>query len=116
MKVLKISDVKREERKSNLFVGQVTGQALIDEKMAKLLRITMINFSPGAKNIFHTHTSEQVLYVTGGKGIVATEEQEFIVEPGTMIFVPAGERHWHGATPNDSFSHLSIITPGETKF
>jgi quercetin dioxygenase-like cupin family protein len=71
--------------------------------------------SPGAKNVFHTHTTEQVLYVTEGKGIVGTEGEEVIVEPGTMIFIPAGERHWHGATPHDSFSRFSIITPGETK-
>jgi quercetin dioxygenase-like cupin family protein len=30
-----------------------------------------------------------------------------------VIFVPAGERHWHGAEPGRDFTHLSVLTPGE---
>ena len=116
MKIVKVKDVKKEEAKSRLFAGEVTRQPLIDEKVSKIFRAGVVSFSPGAKNVFHTHTGEQILFVTEGRGIVATESQEFIVEPGTMIFIPAGEKHWHGATPNDSFSHITIQTPGETKF
>jgi len=67
-----------------------------------------VNFSPGAVNVFHTHTSDQILYVTEGKGIVATENEEVTVTPGTIIFIPAGERHWHGATKETAFSHIFI--------
>lgn len=116
MKVMKISDVQREEATSTLFEGAVTRQSAVNEKMSKTLRISVVNFSPGAKNVFHTHSVDQVLYVTEGEGIVATETEEFTVEPGTMIFIPSGERHWHGATAQTSFSHFSITTPGETKF
>ena len=116
MKVMKVSDVQREEATSTLFEGAVTRQALVGDKVSKLLRSSAVNFSPGAKNVFHTHAGDQILYVTEGKGIVASETEEFTVEPGTMISIPAGERHWHGATARSSFSHLSIITSGETKY
>lgn len=115
MKVIKVNDVEKEEAASKLFEGKVYRQPLA--KMSKELRISMITFSPGARNVFHTHANEQVLYVTDGKGIVATEKEEHIVTPGTIIFIPAGERHWHGATKDAPFSHLSIIVaPGETSF
>ena len=109
--------LKNESLPSKLFEGRVYRQSLIDPEIAKEFRVSLITFSPGARNVFHTHTNEQVLYVTDGKGIVATEEEEHIVTPGTVILIPAGDRHWHGATKDTSFSHLSIIvTPGETSF
>ena len=117
MKVIKISEVKPVEGISKLFTGgNVNRQVLIDEKIAQQLKMMMISFSPGARTKFHTHTFEQVLYVTEGKGVVATEKEEHVVTPGVIAYIPVGERHWHGATEDTSFSHISIITPGETTF
>jgi quercetin dioxygenase-like cupin family protein len=56
----------------------------------------------------HVHTHEQILYVLSGKGIVATEGEEHVALPGTIFLIPAGEKHWHGATQESSFSHLYI--------
>ncbi|RPJ07783.1 MAG: cupin domain-containing protein [Deltaproteobacteria bacterium] len=109
MKVIRISEVKAEESKSNLFVGRVLRQQLIDEKMADQLLLSLGTFSPGAKTLWHTHPTEQVLYVVEGKGIVATEDDEVIATPGTILYIPAGENHWHGATPDTSFAHISIV-------
>ena len=114
MKVVKVSESKAEETKDSLFIGRVSRQPLVDEKMANELRAAAVNFSPGARNKWHTHTNEQVLYVTEGKGIVATESEEVLVTPGTIVFIPSREKHWHGATQETSFSHLSIYTPGKT--
>ena len=66
-------------------------------------------FAPGARNKFHTHSREQILYVTEGKGIVATRDKEYTVTPGTVVYIPVNEEHWHGATKDSSFAHLSII-------
>ncbi|MDO8673575.1 MAG: cupin domain-containing protein, partial [Dehalococcoidia bacterium] len=78
------------------------------------LMVNVVNFDQGAVNVFHTHATDQVLYVIDGTGIVATEEEEVRVTPGTFIIIPAGEKHWHGAIKEDKFSHISIRTPGET--
>ena len=55
-----------------------------------------------------------ILYVTRGKGIVATEKEEIEVTAGTLVLFPAGENHWHGAAKDSEFSHISITTPGKT--
>jgi len=115
MKVVKTSDVEPQERTSEMFRGKFSGQRIIDEGESEL-RVGVVNFSPGARNIFHTHTSDQILYVTEGTGIVATESEEVTVTPGTFIFIPAGEKHWHGATRDSAFSHITIRPPGETSF
>ena len=116
MKVVRPDDTEAGEAAGKMFEGKVSRQPLIDDKTARDICINMIRFNPGARNIFHWHTGEQVLYVTEGKGIVATETEEYIVTPGTAIYIPPGEKHWHGATKDSSFAHLSILGPGETKF
>ena len=115
MKVVKVSDVEALESTSKIFRGKVSIQPLIGRSEDEL-RAAVVNFSPGAVNVFHTHTNNQILYVTEGKGIVATENEEVTVTPGTIIFIPAGEKHWHGATKDTAFSHIFISPPGETSF
>jgi len=43
------------------------------------------------------------------------EEGEDAVEmkPGDCINIPAEVKHWHGAAPDEWFSHLAIEVPGE---
>ena len=112
MKVIKMSEVQSEEAKSDLFEGKVTRQPLITPEMSGAFRANLVTFNPGARNVFHSHTNDQVLYVTEGKGIVATKEEEQTVLPGMIIFIPAGELHWHGATPDSSFAHIAFSIPG----
>ena len=33
--------------------------------------------------------------------------------PGSVINIPAGVKHWHGAAADSWFSHLAIEVPGE---
>ena len=89
MKVVKISDIKAEESTNKIFRGKVSVQSIIGESEDEL-RVIMVNFSPGSVNLFHAHTFDQVLYVTEGTGIVATENEEVTVTPGTVILIPAG--------------------------
>ena len=115
MKVVKTSDIKAQESTSKIFIGGIVkGQNIIGENNDEL-RIAIINFSPGARCVFHTHTFDQVLYVTKGEGVVATEDEEIKMEQGTWAIIPAGERHWHGSRDKE-FSHIAIMPPGETSF
>lgn len=113
MNVIKMNEVKPMEAFSNLFEGKVTTQLLIDSGLSGEFRASLITFSPGARNIFHSHTNDQVLLITEGRGIVATKAKEYTVTSGTIIFIPAGELHWHGAVSNSSFSHISFTVPGQ---
>jgi quercetin dioxygenase-like cupin family protein len=111
MKVLKMTQVAEITKVTPLFTGPVTMQTFVGLDESELFSIQQVNFAPGVRNKFHSHTIEQVLIVTKGKGIVATETEEVVVTPGDVIFVPAGEKHWHGATPDSAFSHLYVMSP-----
>lgn len=110
LRMIEIEKVKAEERTGGIFEGgTVTIKTLIDKAAgSKDFRAAIVTFSPGARNKMHTHDHEQILYILSGKGIVATEQEEVIATPGTVFLIPAGERHWHGATKESSFSHLFI--------
>lgn len=113
MKVVKQSLVEARPNPGELFIGKVLAQPLVLDEDAPSLRVSSITFQQGARNRWHRHSTEQVLVVTDGRGLVANEEAEHQVEPGAVILIPAGERHWHGAAPGADLTHLSILLPGE---
>lgn len=109
MKILKVGAVPANRVDSPLFTGgEVTAQRLVTSEIARDCSFAIINFSAGSRNYFHTHSSDQILYITDGTGIVATEAEESLVNKGDVIHVPAGEKHWHGATKKTSMSHATI--------
>lgn len=117
MIIVNAKDVKEVESKDEIVAkgtGTVTRQLLIDHNLTGGLGVVMVHFSRGARLNLHTHSGEQILFVTEGKGIIATEKEEYVVTPGTVIYIPPGEAHWHGATSETSFSHIALYK-GETK-
>ncbi|MEM2211730.1 MAG: cupin domain-containing protein [Nitrososphaerales archaeon] len=113
MKIVNVKDAKVEKRSGGIFLGTVEVTTLFDESMgSEEFRVAIVTFPPGAKNKFHIHDHDQLLYVIQGKGIVATEKEERLVTVGDIILIPAGEKHWHGATEDSSFSHLYVMRVG----
>ena len=92
--------------------GPVKRKELISSKDTGGFNALLVSFPPGARLKFHTHTFEQILYVTEGKGIVATRDAEHIVTPGAVVYIAPGEVHWHGAVKDSSFAHICIQKPG----
>ncbi len=111
MEVIKIAQVAKEPAVSPLFTGPVTMQPIVGIELSKNFLIRQVNFGHGVRNKFHSHTIEQILIVTEGKGIVATDKEEIAVSSGDVIFIPAGEKHWHGAAKGATFSHLYVMSP-----
>jgi quercetin dioxygenase-like cupin family protein len=97
-----------------IFTGEVNAHTYVDDSIGEHLRLTLVKFSPGGRTTWHTHAFEQGLIIVEGRGIVATDEQEYEVGPGDIVIIPAGERHWHGGTESTAMAHISITTPGET--
>jgi len=111
MKVIQVHQVKKVPQDKPLFAGPVTSQTVIDENLSSRVAISQVNFDRGARNKFHAHSIEQILIVTEGRGIVATEAEQVVVQPGDVVFIPANEKHWHGAAKDSAFSHLYVMSP-----
>jgi len=110
MKAIKVSEAPSEDADGGIFVGgKVNVKTLIDKALgAEEFKSAIVTFSRGARTKVHVHDHEQVLYIISGRGIVANEHEEHIAVPGMIFFIPAGEKHWHGATQKGSFSHLYV--------
>lgn len=110
MHLIKSNNVDKESFSSTLFTGpDVTIQRLLPD--SREFDVNIVNFGKGVRNKFHTHDHEQVLIVTAGKGIIATEDKEVIITPGDVVLIAAGEKHWHGATEDSEFSHIYLSNP-----
>lgn len=110
MKVIKSSQVPSVEETGGIFTGTIRMTPLINEATgAEQLRSALVYFPAGVRNKLHRHTHEQILFVTKGKGIVATVDHEHIIELRDIVVIPAGEMHWHGATSHTDFEHLYVV-------
>ena len=110
LKVIDVDEAPSEDAVGGIFLGgTVSIKTLIDKNFgADQTKVAIVTFPPGARTKMHVHTHEQILYILSGKGIVATELEEHVAMPGTIFLIPAGEKHWHGATPTTAMTHIAI--------
>ena len=114
MKVIKSASADTSPAEGALYVGGKIGFApLAGQPETGQVEVYRVDFAPGARNRVHVHRNDQVLIATAGRGIVADASGEQIMEPGDCVTIPAGHPHWHGATPDQAFSHLTVAVPGD---
>ena len=89
-----------------------TRQAMIADGQSDNFRCNVVNFSAGATTGWHAHDSDQILVVTAGRGIVASETEQREITVGDVVHIKAGERHWHGAEPDSTMSHITVTMAG----
>ena len=105
----------KNEAFAQYFIGQSYNASLV----ACSVPVNNISFEPGCRNNWHIHHGtngggDQILMCTAGSGWYQAEGQDPVsMEAGTVIRVPAGTKHWHGAKADAWFSHVAFITPGE---
>ena len=91
------------------FTGSVRVRSLFDAKDQARTTGGEVTFQPGARSAWHTHPLGQILIVTDGVGWVQQWGGPIqVMRKGDVIWIPAGVKHWHGATPNSSVTHLAI--------
>ncbi|CAD5268513.1 Cupin [Alteromonas sp. 38] len=75
-------------------------------------RGALVEFEAGSRTAWHTHPKGQTLVIISGKGLVQNEGGDIQqMLPGNVITIPPNTRHWHGAAPDSSMSHIAISTP-----
>jgi quercetin dioxygenase-like cupin family protein len=70
---------------------------------------TRVSFEPGARTAWHTHPLGQTLYVISGVGRVQTMGGPVReIRPGDVVWIPPGEKHWHGGSPTNGMNHIAM--------
>ena len=91
------------------FTGNVRIDPLVQAAAPARVVAASVTFEPGARTAWHTHPLGQTLIVTAGCGRAQRaggpiEE----IRPGDVVWIPPGEKHWHGAGPTTAMSHIAI--------
>lgn len=93
------------------------GQSYLCPVSTEQVPVFNVTFEPGCRNNWHIHKAEsgggQMLICVGGRGYYQEYGKEAVeLTPGTVINIPAGVKHWHGAAKDSWFSHLAIEVDG----
>jgi 4-carboxymuconolactone decarboxylase len=91
------------------FTGAVKVEQLFPADAPSRVSGGTVTFSPGARTNWHTHPFGQILLITAGTGRVQMDGgpiQE--VHAGDVVRIPAHVKHWHGAAPGSSMTHIAI--------
>lgn len=91
------------------FTGQVVITPLFPATDATRSTMGEVTFAPGARTAWHTHPAGQLLIVTSGKGWVQQQDDpRREMNAGDAVWIPAGVKHWHGATDTTAMRHIAV--------
>lgn len=97
---------------ADYFTGHVTVESKFSSETPNSYRGGIVNFDAGARTAWHRHPVGQTLIVISGRGLVQSEgEAVQEILQGDVVWIPADERHWHGAAPDSPMSHVAISDP-----
>lgn len=96
-----------------------TGNSYLAPISTEQIPFFNVTFEPGCRNNWHIHKADkgggQMLVGVAGRGWYQEEGKSAVeIRPGTVIHIPAGVKHWHGAASDSWFAHLAFEIPGES--
>jgi len=91
------------------FTGSVRIDSRFQANAPARVAGAIVTFEPGARTAWHTHPLGQTLMVIAGCGRVQREGGPIEdIRAGDMVWIPPGEKHWHGAAPSTAMAHIAI--------
>lgn len=103
---------------NDAFAQYFIGQSYLAPLSAEQVGIYNVTFEPGCRNNWHIHKASsgggQILVCVAGRGYYQEwRKPAQMLRPGDVVNIPAGVKHWHGATADSWMSHLAIEVSGE---
>ncbi|MEC5292099.1 cupin domain-containing protein [Aurantimonas sp. C2-6-R+9] len=109
MEIKRRGSVPTRRVPASYFTGTVWQDPIIEAPEPARLRAVVVMFEPGARTAWHTHPLGQTLYVTAGTGRFQTfGEPVQTIGAGDVIWIPPGEKHWHGAGTETMMTHIAM--------
>ncbi len=109
IKIARSDSLQSNKGSAQYFTGSVQVQQLFPAYDPSRTSGGKVTFEAGARSAWHTHPFGQILIVTDGTGWIqqwgAPIEE---IRKGDVIWIPAGVKHWHGATPSSAMTHIAI--------
>ena len=109
MKIFRGTESTFRSADAQSFVGTAQTKLLASDTDGTPVHLYHVQFEPGGRTNWHTHSGPQWLFIVEG----AVRVQRWggnvsDVEPGDAVVFSPGEKHWHGARPGSRGVHLAI--------
>jgi quercetin dioxygenase-like cupin family protein len=99
------------------FTGAVRIDPICQASPPARVNAARVTFEPGARTAWHTHPLGQTLIVTDGFGLAQRDGGPIEeIRPGDVVWIPPGEKHWHGASPTTAMTHIAVQEALDGKF
>lgn len=103
---------------NSVYAQYFTGNSYLAPISREQVVVSNVTFEPRCRNNWHIHHAKsgggQMLIGVAGRGWYQEEGKPAVeILPGTVIHIPAGVKHWHGASADGWFAHLAFEIPGE---
>ncbi|MGR3375392.1 (R)-mandelonitrile lyase [Salipiger abyssi] len=109
MKIIRSGSAPSNPGPEDWFTGTVRVDPLFAAEEPGRTSGAHVTFEPGARTAWHTHPAGQTLIVTFGRGLVQREGGPVEeIRQGDVVWFPAEEKHWHGASPETAMSHIAV--------
>jgi quercetin dioxygenase-like cupin family protein len=82
-----------------------------DRTGSKHLAADVVTYSPRAHNKDHYHKSETFIYIIDGECDIMFEGSTHHLGKESMVFIPAGERHWLQNNTDKKMVMLEAFAP-----
>jgi quercetin dioxygenase-like cupin family protein len=109
IKITRSDSLQSNQGSAQYFTGSVQVQQLFPASDPSRTSGGKVTFEAGARSAWHTHPFGQILIVTEGTGWIqqwGSPIEE--IRKGDVVWIPPGVKHWHGATPDTSMTHIAI--------
>lgn len=102
---------------AHTFAGTARTQRLASDEVGLPVSVYRVEFDPGGRTNWHTHSGPQWLLVVEGRIRVQTwGEPARDVGAGDAVVIHPGEKHWHGAAPGARSTHLAVNVNATTEW
>jgi quercetin dioxygenase-like cupin family protein len=109
MNLIRCGEVASVEADPAYFTGTVWQMPIHSAPEPARVNAAFVTFLPGGRTNWHTHPLGQTLHVVSGCGWFRTEGHAKVeIRAGDTLWIPPGERHWHGATDRTAMTHLAM--------
>jgi len=109
IKITRSDSLQSKQGSDQYFTGSVQVEQLFPASDPSRTSGGRVTFEAGARSAWHTHPFGQILIVTEGAGWIqqwGSPIEE--IRKGDVVWIPAGVKHWHGASPTTSMTHIAI--------
>ena len=93
--------------------GLCKGVLIGEDDGAPNFAIRRFELEAGAEVPRHTNEVEHGQYVLAGEYVVGIEGEEYRLEPGDSVFIPAGAVHWYRNDGDEDGAFICVVPTGE---